>query len=78
MKPNGFENQVCFFKFVWLSVVLVWMRTACEVEATLDVLVDALGALSCGCGCRFYEVGTCETRFTTECEVMADREQFSQ
>ena len=40
------------------------------VAGTLGGVVEVLGALACGCGCKFYDVGSCETRFTTECEVI--------
>jgi len=38
-------------------------------QASLGVLSNALQAFSCGCGCRFYDVGTCETRVKKECET---------
>lgn len=44
--------------------VLIVMVRVCK--PSLDSLVNAL---SCGCQCKLYDVGTCETRFTTECEV---------
>jgi hypothetical protein len=34
-----------------------------------DKTVIFFQALACGCACRFDDVGTCETRFKTECEV---------
>jgi len=40
-----------------------------KVEATLDIIGSALQAFACGCGCQFYDVGSCETRVKTECEV---------
>merc|ERR1712083_797114 len=43
-------------------------------QASLGVLSQALEAFSCGCGCRFYDVGTCETRYKTECETTYSKE----
>ena len=50
---------------LWLAV----SATILEADATFNFLATALEALACGCGCQFYDVGTCETRYTTECEV---------
>ena len=33
------------------------------------IIGEALQAFQCGCGCRFYDVGTCETRTKKECKV---------
>ena len=46
-----------------MFVFIVMVRVC---KPSLDSLVNAL---SCGCQCKLYDVGTCETRFTTECEV---------
>ena len=50
-------------------VVLTLLATT-DVNATIDVIGEALQAFACGCGCKFYDVGTCETRVKTECEVI--------
>ena len=36
---------------------------------SFGILSEAINAFSCGCGCRFYDVGTCETRSKLECQV---------
>lgn len=56
-------------KIELFCVVLFVFLTTSHVTATLDVIGEALQAFSCGCGCKFYDVGTCETRVKTECEV---------
>jgi hypothetical protein len=42
--------------------LFVWWKSS-------DKTVIFFQALACGCACRFDDVGTCETRFKTECEV---------
>merc|ERR1712210_165780 len=45
-------------------------------QASLGVLSNALQAFSCGCGCRFYDVGTCETRVKKECETTYQNKDY--
>ena len=35
-----------------------------------------LQAFQCGCGCRFYDVGTCETRSKLECQVRLENKSY--
>ena len=51
------------------TVLLSTTSFLLQVDATIDIIGEALQAFACGCGCKFYDVGTCETRVKTECEV---------
>ena len=57
------------FSCVQVSTGLLVLLVLMLVKVVEPFLGPAWDSLSCGCGCQFYDVGTCETRFTTKCEV---------
>ena len=52
-----------------VSFLLVFGFLAPLPVSGFGIIGEALQAFQCGCGCRFYNVGTCETRTKKECKV---------
>lgn len=64
------DNTIIFILQIlsFLVVVVVCLLGPGPVN-TFGIIGEALQAFQCGCGCRFYDVGTCETRTKKECKV---------
>ena len=60
--------QIIFILQILSFLVVVGLLGPRPVN-TFGIIGEALQAFQCGCGCRFYDVGTCETRTKKECKV---------